>query len=366
MAEFRVVLQINALSRIITVDGKQQVISEAYWNNHINTFLYPFWTSDNDRLIQFNYFDNGSYGCERKKYVYDRVTTNKKWTTYEWKEPSEAQALDIANELKAKYFEYQDVEQEEVQEEMYQQYGKWNKISWDGIRMVRNFLLDDTDWTQMADNGLSADLKADWVKYRQKLRELPQDYNGQEAENAKFPHNPTYYSQWKDMELLLPGNETGTSTTANGEISIGATTITVTSATDLAVVENDYLQVETGGAKEYIFVSSISDNVLTVVRGQLQSLATAHANGVTIKRYANGTMQKPNESKGYLETDDQFMTFPSKSMNTWQRRITAEVANMYKLKNPNDVFPPADITSQYASQGEELDAILAAIEKNNV
>ena len=232
--------------------------------------------------------------------------------------------------------------------------------------MVRNFLLDDTDWTQMADNGLSADLKAQWVTYRQKLRELPQDYNGQEAENAKFPHNPTYYSQWKNMELLMPGNATGTTTTANGAITISDTTITVTSATDLAVVANDYLQLDSGATKEYVFVSSISDNVLTVVRGQLESIAAVHADGITIKRYADGTVQKPNESKAYLGTDDQFMTFPSKSMNTWQRRITAEVANMYKLKNPNDVFPPADITSQYASQGEELDAILAAIEKNNV
>ena len=366
MAEFRVVLQINALSRIITVDGKQQVISEAYWNNHINTFLYPFWTSDNDRLIQFNYFDNGSYGCEKKKYTYNRVTNAKKWVTYDWKEPTDAQAKEIADTIRSKYFEYQDVEQEEVQEEMYQQYGKWNKISWDGIRMVRNFLLDDTDWTQMADNGLSADLKAQWVTYRQKLRELPQDYNGQEAENAKFPHNPTYYSQWKNMELLMPGSPTGTTTTVNGAITISDTTITVTSATDLAVVANDYLQLDSGATKEYVFVSSISDNVLTVIRGQLESTAAAHADGITIKRFADGTMQKPNEAKAYLGTDDQFMTFPSKSMNTWQRRITAEVANMYKLKNPNDVFPPADITSQYASQGEELDAILAAIEKNNV
>ena len=56
MAEFRVVLQINALSRIITVDGKQQVISEAFWNANIQNQLFPFWTSDNDRLIYFNYF----------------------------------------------------------------------------------------------------------------------------------------------------------------------------------------------------------------------------------------------------------------------------------------------------------------------
>ncbi len=61
MAEFRVVLQCNALQRMITVDGKTQTISEAYWNANIQNKLYPFWTTDNDRLIHFNYFDNGSY-----------------------------------------------------------------------------------------------------------------------------------------------------------------------------------------------------------------------------------------------------------------------------------------------------------------
>ena len=154
MAEFRVVLQINALSRIITVDGKQQVISEAFWNANIQNQLFPFWTSDNDRLIYFNYFDNGSYGCEKKKFTYNRVSNEKKWVTYDWKEPTDAQAKEIADGVRAKYFEYQDVEQEEIQDELYQQYGKWNKISWDGIRMVRNFLLDDSDWTQNSDNAL--------------------------------------------------------------------------------------------------------------------------------------------------------------------------------------------------------------------
>ncbi len=288
MAEFRVVLQCNALQRMITVDGKTQTISEAYWNANIQNKLYPFWTTDNDRLIHFNYFDNGSYGCERKKYVYDRVTTNKKWTTYEWKEPSEAQALDIANELKAKYFEYQDVEQEEIQEELYQQYGKWNKVSWEGIKMIRNFLLDDSDWTQMPDTALDTATKAMWTAYRTKLRAIPQDYNGQEADDVKFPINPTFYTtRFKDIEV------------------------------------------------------------------------TAEEDGVMVTK-------KPNEAKAYLDTADQFGKFPDNSLNTWSRRITTQIANAYKIKNPDDVFPQSDISQKFANTQEELDALLKAFQDNNV
>tara|TARA_B100001250_G_scaffold86071_1_gene71205 strand:+ start:1693 stop:2565 length:873 start_codon:yes stop_codon:yes gene_type:complete len=289
MAEFRVVLQINALSRIITVDGKQQVISEAFWNANIQNQLFPFWTSDNDRLIYFNYFDDGSYGCEKKKFTYNRVSNEKKWITYDWKEPTNAQAKEIADGVRAKYFEYQDVEQEEIQDELYQQYGKWNKISWDGIRMVRNFLLDDCDWTQNSDNALDATTKAQWATYRTKLRAIPQDYTGQEADVVKFPYNPVYYAKWKVLEITAP--------------------------------------------------SEADNNVMEV--------------------------QKPNEAKAYLATDDQFGVFPDKSLNTWSRRITTEIANKYRLKNPEDVFKPADVQSQYATVEEEIAAILASIEANN-
>ena len=62
MADIRVVVQVNALERIIIVDGKTEFIDEEYWNANIQNILFPFWTSDLDRLIHLNYFSDGSYG----------------------------------------------------------------------------------------------------------------------------------------------------------------------------------------------------------------------------------------------------------------------------------------------------------------
>ena len=196
MADIRVVVQVNALERMIIVDGKTQFIGEDYWNANIQNILFPFWTSDKDRLIHLNYFSDGSYGIEKKKYVYDRATKARKWQTYQWVEPTETEVAQIAETLKEKYFEYQDTEQEVIQEKLYNEYGRWNKVSWEGIRMIRNYLLSDSDWTQMPDAVLSSDLKTQWTAYRSKLRSLPQDYDGQDADDVKFPINPPLYAIW--------------------------------------------------------------------------------------------------------------------------------------------------------------------------
>ena len=212
MADIRVVVQVNALERMIIVDGKTEFIDEDYWNANIQNILFPFWTSDLDRLIHLNYFSDGSYGIEKKKYVYDRATKERKWKTYQWREPTEDEVREVAERLKEKYFEFQDSDQETIQEKLFNEYGRWNKVSWEGIRMIRNFLLADCDWTQMPDAAINADIKAQWTAYRTKLRQLPQDYDGQDADEVRFPINPVMYARFltkrgDNDELVNEGKE---------------------------------------------------------------------------------------------------------------------------------------------------------------
>lgn len=47
-------------------------------------------------------------------------------------------------------------------------------VAWDIIRNRRNFLIKETDWTQVVDTPISEDLKAQYAAYRQALRDLPQ------------------------------------------------------------------------------------------------------------------------------------------------------------------------------------------------
>lgn len=46
------------------------------------------------------------------------------------------------------------------------------------LRHIRDILISLTDWTQFSDSPLSESKKAQWVNYRQALRDLPSTYVG--------------------------------------------------------------------------------------------------------------------------------------------------------------------------------------------
>ena len=56
--------------------------------------------------------------------------------------------------------------------------------SWASLRSERNALLVSSDWTQYNDSPLADEAKAEWVTYRESLRDLP--------ENTDDPANPTW------------------------------------------------------------------------------------------------------------------------------------------------------------------------------
>jgi len=49
----------------------------------------------------------------------------------------------------------------------------------DALRVIRDKLLDMSDWTQINDVNISQENKQLWAIYRQQLRDLPQNYNGE-------------------------------------------------------------------------------------------------------------------------------------------------------------------------------------------
>lgn len=64
------------------------------------------------------------------------------------------------------------------------------------LREERNYLLSLCDWTQLADNKLSDSKKAEWVTYRQALRDLTSTADPKVTEsgslyNVTFPTKPS-------------------------------------------------------------------------------------------------------------------------------------------------------------------------------
>ena len=204
--------------------------------------------------------------------------------TYEWREATDAEVADIAEKLKEKYFEHKDSAQETVEEKLYNEYGRWQKTSWEGVRLVRNYLLSECDWTQMPDAQISDEVKAQWTAYRQKLRDIPSDYSGKGSDEVKYPINPIVYARY---------------------------------------------------------------------------LA-----------YQDSEGNNPYAGNAYLQTDDQFGEFTPGVWDEYVKRICLTIASNYRIKNPDEVvhgqFSPANFSALHPDQQSELDAILAAINENNV
>ena len=85
----------------------------------------------------------------------------------------------------------------------YQQFLEWNAKqtvpldlnstyfppkTWDEIRAERDRLLAACDWTQVTDAVLTDAEKIAWATYRQKLRDIPQDFTN--PDDVVFPEMP--------------------------------------------------------------------------------------------------------------------------------------------------------------------------------
>lgn len=57
----------------------------------------------------------------------------------------------------------------------------------EGVRVTRNNLLKESDWTQFPDSPLSSDKRIEWAAYRQALRDLPSTVD---LSNVVFPTKP--------------------------------------------------------------------------------------------------------------------------------------------------------------------------------
>lgn len=91
-----------------------------------------------------------------------------------------------------------------------------------------------------------------------------------------FPDALGYWALGMFGEVSTTGSSPTTSTTLNGGVAVGATTIVVASATGLVAGNN--IQIDTGGISEVKTITSVSTNTLTLT----QPLLFAHLTGVAV------------------------------------------------------------------------------------
>jgi len=205
------VLQLNAVQRQVNYRGMIRDLTDSYWNDNIVPKLYPLWDSDKDKLILFTYYDTGTFHVQRRKFIKNFATKQYEWKDYEMELPDTEEALEIFELLKEAFYLIDSIEKENYQNELSEAFSAGKKVSWYGIRLVRNFLLDDTDWVFGEDSPILDEEKPLWKIYRQSLRDIPQNSAYVEAYDVKFPISPEdwkkYYRPQNSEEYLSSDNQ---------------------------------------------------------------------------------------------------------------------------------------------------------------
>lgn len=200
-----VLLSMNAFDRTITYKGSTKLINDDYWETEISPILVPMWDSPKDKLELFVYRDDGYHLIQRYKYSRNFKTKKSGWSSYEF-DPSaldESIVTDLYDSIVEKFVNYKEVGEAEYERQLLLKFKEQGKLSWDKLKLVRKFLLTESDWTQVEDAPITPELKELWKKYRTYLRELfTQNTAASSPYDVKFPITPVEYENRKSVDVL--------------------------------------------------------------------------------------------------------------------------------------------------------------------
>ena len=197
-------LYLNAFDKTIQYEGVMKTIDDDYWTSDIVPILYPMWDSDNDKLEVFVQYKDSTVKMNKTKYQRNQKTGVYKWISYQFDlSPFPTEVNDLYTRLIEKFTEYRVGQENDLERALAASFAKSTIINWTKIALMRNFLLMDSDWTQLGDAPLSADEKAKWVTYRQKLRDIPADQKNAAANSVVFPITPTKHVKLADSFTYL-------------------------------------------------------------------------------------------------------------------------------------------------------------------
>ena len=154
-----VALYLNAINRTMARKGVTKVISDDFWKDEILPILYPLWDSDKDKLESFIRYETGLTLMNKNKFQRNQRTGEYKWVSYEMNLAAfeQSEIDDLYNKLEAKYTEFRGLDDISLEGKLAAQFAADEYVNWTKITLVRNFLLMDSDWTQLGDAPLTDD-----------------------------------------------------------------------------------------------------------------------------------------------------------------------------------------------------------------
>ena len=144
---------------------------------------------DRDNTVKMN----------KTKYQRNQKTGAYKWVSYQFDlAPFPTEVNDLYTKIVEKWTEYRVGQENDLERALAASFSKSTILNWTKVTLMRNFLLMDSDWTQLGDAPLSAEEKAKWVTYRQKLRDIPEEQKDNAANAVVFPITPSKHAKLGD------------------------------------------------------------------------------------------------------------------------------------------------------------------------
>ena len=192
-------LYLNAFDKTIQFEGVMKTIDDDYWTSDIVPILYPLWDSDKDKLELFVQYKDNTVKMNKTKYQRNQKTGAYKWVSYQFDlAPFPTEVNDLYTRIVEKWTEYRVGQENDLERALAASFSKSTILNWTKVTLMRNFLLMDSDWTQIGDAPISAEEKAKWVTYRQKLRDIPQEQKDNAANAVVFPITPSKHAKLGD------------------------------------------------------------------------------------------------------------------------------------------------------------------------
>ena len=197
-------LYLNAFDKTIQYDGVMKTIDDDYWASDIVPILYPLWDSDKDKLELFVQYKDGTSKMNKTKYQRNQKDGTYKWVSYQFDlAPFPTEVNDLVTRVIDKWTEYRRGQENDMERALASAFAQSTILNWTKVSLMRNFLLMDSDWTQLGDAPLSTEEKAKWVTYRQKLRDIPQEQKEIAANSVLFPITPAKHAKLGDGKTYL-------------------------------------------------------------------------------------------------------------------------------------------------------------------
>ena len=200
----KALLTLNAFEKHINYKGISKTINDDYWEREIAPIITPVLDTPNDRLELFVYKEDNTCLVQRNKYVRNFKNNTGNWVSYEF-DPDAISDFstveELYNKIREKFVEYKEIGEAEYEKALQQKFRESAGLNWDKLKLIRKFLLDESDWTQVEDAPVTAEEKELYKKYRTYLRELFEQNQVELPYDVCFPITPKEYLHRKTLEI---------------------------------------------------------------------------------------------------------------------------------------------------------------------